>query len=86
MPVALKDDGSGVGYAGEVRTMRSDICGRTEDDWPAIEAGWWPYFWITQGIRREEPVCPEYAQDHLEGSEEEPILKDRHLIALGGDG
>jgi hypothetical protein len=37
-------------------------------------------------MRRDEPVCPECAHEHLEGFEEEPILKQGHLIALGGDG
>jgi hypothetical protein len=71
--------------AGEIKIIRCDLCGRIEDDGRAIEAGWWPYFWLTQGVRREESVCPECAREHPEGFDEEPILKDGHLIALGGD-
>jgi hypothetical protein len=65
---------------------RCDLCGRIQEDNRAIEEGWWPYFWITQTIRRDEPVCPVCAHEHLEGFEVEPILKAGHLIALGGHG
>ena len=64
--------------------VRCDLCGRVEDRDRAIEEGWCPYYWVTQHIVREEPVCPECAREHLEGFEEEPILKRGHLIALGG--
>jgi hypothetical protein len=75
-----------VGSGGEIAMLRCDRCGRIEDGDRAIDEGWWPSYWVTPTIRREEPVWPECAREHLEGFDEEPILKDGHLIALGGDG
>jgi hypothetical protein len=50
-----------------INVMRCDLCGRVEDDDRAIEAGWWPDYWVTEGIRRDKPVCPECAHEHLQG-------------------
>jgi hypothetical protein len=66
--------------------LRCDLCGRIEEADRAIDEGWWPYYWVTPTVRRDEPVCPGCAHKHLEGFDEEPILKDGHLIALGSDG
>ena len=38
--------------------VRCDLCGRVEDRERAIEEGWCPDYWVTQTIRRAEPVCP----------------------------
>jgi hypothetical protein len=64
--------------------LSCDLCGLIEDEDRAIKDGWVPYFWVTQTVCRDSPVCPECAREHLEGFEEEPILKPGHLIALGG--
>jgi hypothetical protein len=56
--------------------VRCDLCGRVEDRDRAIEMGWCPYYWVTETVRREEPVCPECASKHLQGFEDEPILKE----------
>ena len=42
--------------------VRCDLCVRIEDDDQAIEEGWWPYYGVTEGYCREEPVCPDCAR------------------------
>jgi hypothetical protein len=63
--------------------LSCDLCGLVEDEDQAIEDGWVPYFWVTETVLRDSPVCPSRARKHLEDFDEEPMLKPGHLIALG---
>ncbi len=63
--------------------LRCALCGRAEDEDRAIEDGWVPDYWVTETVRRDNPVCPACAREHMEGFDVEPILKPGHLIAAG---
>ena len=54
-------------------TVRCELAGRIEDDACAIETGRWPYLWITENVRCDEPACPVCADDHPERFDQEPI-------------
>jgi hypothetical protein len=63
----------------ETDMMTCAFCGATVPDVDAaVEAGWEPYFWITETVTGDGSVCPQCSREHLRDHSNDPIIKPGH--------